>query len=94
MPVRLHHTSNTPFSVKTEKISEKDTVFLFSDGFADQFGGNESKKFRKQQMRELFKNVALLQPNEQKTSILSKFNIWKGDTEQIDDILILGFSIT
>ena len=93
MPVRLHHTSDIPYNVRTEVITENDTVFLFSDGFANQFGGEDNRKFRSLQLKNLFKEVAPLTPKEQRTKMLNKFMLWKGDEEQIDDIMILGFSI-
>ncbi|NOZ45147.1 MAG: tetratricopeptide repeat protein [Chlorobi bacterium] len=93
MAVRWQQNKNKPFTVKTENLVDGDAIFMFTDGFSDQFGGYNNTKFRKQQMKELFKEVASLKPALQKETIIERFNHWKKGEEQIDDIFILGFSV-
>lgn len=76
----------------TNKIDLKsnDCVYIFSDGYADQFGGSENKKFMTKRLKDLLISVSSKPINEQKTIIEQVFKDWKGEKEQIDDILIIG----
>jgi len=81
----------TSFTSKEYQLTGKETVYLFTDGYADQFGGPKGKKFKYKNLQKLFlKN----QPNnfdEQKLDIQKTFVDWKGDYEQTDDVLVIGF---
>lgn len=79
-----------PFKTHTISLQKGDYLFLFTDGYADQFGGEKGKKFKYKQMQELLlANVNL--PAEEIKNILNKtFCDWKGDLAQTDDILIIG----
>ncbi len=70
-----------------------DMIYLFSDGFADQFGGPNNKKFKYQALKNLLLEVSSLEPLEQKSRIAQKFNDWKKTNEQVDDVLIIGVKI-
>ena len=71
-------------------IEKGDMIYLFSDGYADQFGGPDGKKFKTSALKDLFMSISHL-PAKQQHSILDKtFEEWKGDQEQIDDVLIVG----
>lgn len=72
------------------KLSKGDTVYLFSDGFADQFGGPKGKKFRYKEFKQLFLAINTKTMDEQKSILQSTFNDWKGSIEQIDDIIVIG----
>jgi serine phosphatase RsbU (regulator of sigma subunit) len=72
------------------KIKEGDTIYLFSDGYADQFGGVFRKKFKSAPMKELFLKIQNKKMEEQKSILDSTIETWRGDIEQIDDILIIG----
>ena len=72
------------------KIKEGDTIYLFSDGYADQFGGIARKKFKSAPMKELFLKIQDKKMDEQKSILDSTIEEWRGDIEQIDDILIIG----
>jgi len=72
------------------KIRKGDTVYLFSDGYADQFGGEFMKKFKYRNMKELILRIQP-EPVEKQRSILDQtIEEWKGDVEQLDDILVIG----
>jgi len=92
MPVAIH-LRMPPFTLHEFKIKKGDTFFLFSDGFADQFGGDLGKKFKYKPFKELLLNIHLKPMEEQEKILEKKFNNWKGDNEQIDDVVILGFRI-
>ncbi len=77
----------------TISLQKGDCVYLFSDGYADQFGGPRGKKYKYNQLKEiLFKNY-LLPIEEQHKQLARSFDTWKGDLEQVDDVVIIGVRI-
>jgi len=72
-------------------IEEGDTIYLYTDGYTDQFGGGKGKKFKYKQMKALLQSICNQPLNEQKKILDDIITNWKGDLEQTDDILILGF---
>ncbi len=66
---------------------------MASDGYMDQFGGLNYKKFRISQLKEIFLNIADRPMTEQKEILDTTFENWKGANEQIDDVTILGFRV-
>jgi serine phosphatase RsbU (regulator of sigma subunit) len=72
------------------KLSKGDTVYLFSDGFADQFGGPQGKKFRYKQFKQLFLSINDKSMDEQKLILETTLTNWKGSIEQIDDVIVIG----
>lgn len=82
-----------PFTNKTLSVFPGDTLYLFSDGFEDQFGGKKGKKFGKKRFRELlFANYNKPMKDQQKL-LNTAFASWKGSLEQVDDILVLGIRL-
>ncbi|MFN6038847.1 MAG: PP2C family protein-serine/threonine phosphatase, partial [Bacteroidota bacterium] len=81
------------FTKKYLKLHKGDIVYLFSDGFADQFGGPKGKKFKYKQMEDLFKSISSLSMSEQKEKIQKAFEEWRGDLEQIDDVTVVGIKV-
>lgn len=79
-----------PFTNHQIDIKNGDVFYLFSDGFADQFGGPKNKKFRYKPMQELLKSISTLPFDEQKKELERVFHNWKGHYEQIDDVLVMG----
>ena len=69
-------------------------VYIFSDGFKDQFGGPKEKKFMSSRFKELLVSISELDCNQQEKSIDEVFNNWKGSNEQIDDVCVMGVRIT
>jgi serine phosphatase RsbU (regulator of sigma subunit) len=79
-----------PFKLHTMKLKKNDVIYMFSDGYQDQFGGDKGKKYKTTNLKQLITKIAH-QPFEQQQEILQKeFNEWKGDMEQIDDVCIIG----
>ena len=70
-----------------------DMVYLFSDGYADQFGGPKGKKFKYKQLRDLFMQISSRPVDEQQVAMKNAFHSWKGDLEQVDDVLVIGMRI-
>ena len=74
-------------------LNEGDTVYLFSDGFPDQFGGSDGKKMKIARLKKLIEDVNDLPMSEQKEVITKFFNDWKGEYDQVDDILFMGIRV-
>ena len=70
-----------------------DTIYTFSDGFEDQFGGPKGKKFMKKRFREAIIDMQHLNMKEQNKHLRNIFHNWKGDLEQVDDILVIGIRL-
>lgn len=82
-----------PFVTQTIPLTKGDQLFMFSDGYADQFGGVNGKKFKKNPFKKLMLHNSHLNMKDQKHLLIKSFQQWKGLHEQIDDIVILGIKI-
>ena len=76
------------------QLEQGDVFYLFSDGYADQFGGILDKKITTKRLKEILVDVTQKPMNEQKTYLEDFINNWKAEKEQIDDILVMGIKIT
>ncbi|CAN5224195.1 hypothetical protein BH09BAC5_BH09BAC5_01680 [soil metagenome] len=92
-PVGIFPGEPRPFTNHDTELTAGDVIYLFTDGFAGQFGGPRDKKFGYKQMRELLLANYQLPMIEQKKNLLQKFEAWKEDREQIDDVLLIGIRI-
>lgn len=81
------------FENHSVQLKEGDMVYVFSDGFIDQFGGPHGKKFKYSRFKELLESVSKLPVKEQHQKIQETFLHWKGELEQLDDICVLGVRI-
>lgn len=72
------------------KLEKGDALYLFTDGFADQFGGPKGKKYKYKQLTEVILNSANKTMTEQKRDLENSFENWKGNLEQVDDVSVLG----
>lgn len=70
-----------------------DMVYLFSDGYADQFGGPHGKKYKYKKMRELMVAISTKSVEEQEVILRGDFNYWKASLEQVDDVCVIGVRI-
>ncbi|RLD76602.1 MAG: hypothetical protein DRJ10_13320, partial [Bacteroidetes bacterium] len=87
------HIKEYPFTNIQFKLQENDTVFLFSDGYYDQFSGETGKKFNKARFRKLLVSIADKKMEEQQDILNQSFVEWKKSREQVDDVLVLGVRI-
>jgi phosphoserine phosphatase RsbU/P len=78
------------FSLKTINISKGDIIYLFSDGYLDQFGGSDKRKIMVHRFTELLIGIHKLPMDRQKSELLDFVNLWKGDMDQTDDIMVVG----
>lgn len=90
MPIGIYQKSDVPFTKQNIPLNSGDMVYLFSDGMADQFGGPAGKKFKYAALKNLFLEVNNNTLEEQKRIIEARFLEWKGDLEQVDDVMIIG----
>lgn len=81
------------FTPHKTQLKKGDCLYLFSDGYADQFGGPRGKKFMRKQFRSMLIEFHQLSMAEQKLRIEEALDNWRGDYEQIDDILVIGIRV-
>jgi serine phosphatase RsbU (regulator of sigma subunit) len=79
-----------PFTTHTIPLQKGDTLFVFTDGFQDQFGGEKGKKFKASHFKELLLSVNNESMERQCALIKDAFEHWRGDLEQIDDVCVIG----
>lgn len=84
---------DVPFTLQTIDIQKGDTLYLYTDGYADQFGGPKGKKFMYKQLDNLLIATNQKSMEEQELSLSLTLEKWKGDLEQVDDILVVGIRI-
>lgn len=81
---------STPFKSHNVDVLPGDTIYLCTDGFADQFGGDKGKKLKSSNFKKLLLSIQDLPMAQQKLRIEDAFHEWKGDLEQLDDVCIIG----
>lgn len=74
-------------------VNKGDMLYLFSDGFADQFGGEHNKKFKYKPLKNLLLEISNRDCNEQKEILAHQFIEWQGSNEQVDDVLVIGIRV-
>ena len=90
MPVGVNAIEENSFTNHTIQLHQGDTIYIFSDGYADQFGGPENKKFKYGPLKELLIRISDKSMKKQRDELERVIDKWKGDEEQVDDILIFG----
>jgi serine phosphatase RsbU (regulator of sigma subunit) len=74
-------------------LNEGDTIYLFSDGLPDQFGGKDGKKLKIAKLKKIIEQISKLPMSEQKEAMEKSFYEWKGDYDQVDDIIFMGVRV-
>jgi serine phosphatase RsbU (regulator of sigma subunit) len=82
------------FTTKRFTVEKGDSIYLFSDGYADQFGGDNGKKYKYAPFQQKLITISSLPLSEQRKYMKEEFNKWKGTLEQVDDVLLVGIKIT
>lgn len=82
------------YKTNSIQLMEGDIVYLFTDGFADQFGGLFRKKFRYQELRKLICDIACNPLNEQCSTLEQTFRSWKGNNTQVDDVSFMAIKVS
>jgi len=94
MPIGVHIAEKESFTNHTVAINKGDCIYLMSDGFQDQTGGENGRKFMVKNLREILFENRNISSNQQKEALEKTFANWKGSNyEQVDDILIIGLKI-
>jgi len=93
MPIGIHHKTPKPFTNHEMDIQYGDTIYLFTDGYSDQFGGINNVKFQYKTFKELLLKIHNLSMTQQRAVLDKTIEEWKGNLKQIDDILVVGFKI-
>ena len=94
MPIGNHtYTINKEFTKHIIDFKNGDSFYIFSDGFADQFGGPKGKKYLYKRLQELLVEHHLLSPEDQRKKVIQEFYDWKGREEQVDDVLLIGVKL-
>ncbi len=81
------------FQIKEIQLQKNDIIYIFSDGYADQFGGEKGKKMMYKRFKEILLNNSKLEMNDQKNVLEMNLLSWRGEIDQIDDIVIIGIKI-
>lgn len=87
------HVNEKPFTPVELKLFKGDIIYLMSDGFADQFGGEKGKKLKYTNLQKLLLSLSDKPMNTLRSELLKSFENWKGDLEQVDDVCILGVRV-
>jgi hypothetical protein len=88
-----YYESRKKFTNLLIDLQKGDMLYLFSDGYSDQFGGGRGKKFMKARFKELLTSIHK-QPMDKQQKLLEQAHLqWKGELEQVDDILVMGVRI-
>lgn len=82
-----------PFTQHSIQLQKGDSFYLFTDGFMDQFGGENGKKYKYSRFRKFILSINQLSMDEQCFELESEFNLWKGNLEQLDDVCLIGVKI-
>ena len=83
----------TPFTTHSIPYIKGTSFYLFTDGYADQFGGPKGKKFKYKQLEELLLELSTKEMSVQKETLNSKFEEWKSGIEQVDDVCVIGIKL-
>jgi PAS domain S-box-containing protein len=93
MPIGSHIKEKPHFTSHNIDLVTNDAVYMLSDGYPDQFGGDKGLKFSKKALKNLINTNAHLPMQQQKKLLDTTFETWKNTTDQIDDVLVMGFRI-
>jgi serine phosphatase RsbU (regulator of sigma subunit) len=93
MPIGIYYGEKESFTNYEINIQKGDTIYIFSDGFIDQFGGPKGSKYLKHNLKKLLTDIHQKPMSEQRKILEKEFSDWKGSGHQIDDVTILGVKI-
>jgi serine phosphatase RsbU (regulator of sigma subunit) len=93
MPIGVHDRDSIPFKNNIVDLKSGDQLYMFSDGYIDQFGGPKGKKFMTKRFKKFLLEITNLTMTEQKERLWENIVEWRGEIEQVDDIIIIGIRI-
>ena len=87
------HMKELPFQNEVIEYQPRDQFYIFSDGYADQVGGLSLQKFKTVEFRKLIHSLSKLPINEQASKLEKTIQLWRGNTDQTADMLVVGFRL-
>jgi serine phosphatase RsbU (regulator of sigma subunit) len=90
MPIGVCGITEESFKRQTINLQKGDQVYIFTDGFVDQFGGENSEKLKYKRFRKLLSDIQSYNFDKQQQFLKQAFYDWKGNNEQVDDVLVIG----
>ncbi len=93
MPIGIHSLLDKPFTNHKIEVKENDIIYMFSDGFIDQFGGQYGRKFLSRNFKALLTEISGQPLIDQKNILYETLKMWKGNRDQLDDILVVALKI-
>ena len=93
MPIGVHMYDEESFKNHEVKIQKGDKLYMFSDGYMDQFGGKKGRKLMSKNFKNLLVETSKFELKEQKEKLEGYFESWRGENKQIDDVLVIGLEI-
>jgi len=94
MPIGNHpYLNDNPFTNHTIQLEDDDSIYLYSDGYIDQFGWRNNKKFMKRNFKNLLLEIQNVPMKAQRLLMENSFQNWKGDLDQLDDVLVIGVQV-
>lgn len=94
MPIGFYNEEEVTFTNKEVQFKENDIIYLLTDGYVDQIGGPRRKTFKSKNLKQLLKEIYKKPMKEQKSLLEKEYKAWRGDIEQIDDIMIMGIKLS
>ena len=93
MSISSWSTFNCKYVAFLSLICLRDSFYIYSDGFPDQFGGERGKKYLTKKFRSFLQQISTKSMQEQKQILAAEFEAWKGEESQVDDVLVIGFRL-
>jgi serine phosphatase RsbU (regulator of sigma subunit)/ligand-binding sensor domain-containing protein len=93
MPIGIYYGEEIPFTNYAISVEKGDTVYVFSDGYTDQFGGADGSKYKKSNLKKLLSEIYYRPLAEQRSILEAELAKWQGSMAQVDDITIIGVRI-
>ena len=93
MPVGFHDKLDVPFTNTELPLQAGDTLYVFSDGYVDQFGGESGKKFMAKRFKQLLLDIQDKPLDTQRDILDDNIIDWRGELDQVDDILVIGMRV-
>jgi serine phosphatase RsbU (regulator of sigma subunit) len=93
MPIGIHYGEEKPFTNFVINVRRGDTIYIFSDGYVDQFGGPDGAKYKLHNLKRILGEIYYRPMVEQRNILENEFSRWKGSENQVDDITLIGIRI-
>jgi len=89
-PIAMHFKGHESFTKQTIQLQKNDSIYLFTDGYIDQFGESDGRKFMARRFKKLLISLQDLSMKEQREKLIVEYDKWRGNVPQVDDIVIFG----